>query len=113
MTFEEFWKLYPRHEGRKDAQKAWMRLNPTAEIEQQIVSALAWQVESEQWTKDDGQYIPLPATYLRGERYLDERRRGTDRRVSRGGIQLDCPHTPRCLARWQCGQKQLAERKAG
>lgn len=109
MTFDDFWALYPKREAKKDARKAWMQLNPTAEVERQIVAALAWQVESEQWTKDDGQYIPLPATYLRGERYLDERRTGVDRRArsieqQRATWAFQCPHTPLCLRQWDCVQ---------
>jgi hypothetical protein len=36
------------------------------------MAALAWQVESEQWCRDRGQYIPNPATYLNQHRWLDE-----------------------------------------
>ena len=38
----------------------------------QILKALAWQVRSEQWCKDGGQYIPNPATYLNQGRWQDE-----------------------------------------
>ena len=30
------------------------------------------QKESDQWTRDDGQFIPLPATYLNQGRWKDE-----------------------------------------
>ena len=109
MTFDDFWALYPRHDAKKDARKAFDRV--PLSVHDQIAAALEWQVHREEW-QDRVQYIPLPASWLRAERWEDERRSGSDRRTSKGGIQLDCPHTPRCLARWACGQKQLAERRS-
>lgn len=112
MTFDEFWALYPRHDAKADARKAWMKLNPDDPLGVQIEQALAWQVHREDWIRDDGQYIPLPATWLRGERWEDERRGGNDRRMSKGGILYECPHRPACGTRWDCGRKQQRERMA-
>jgi len=107
VTFDDFWALYPRHDAKKDARKAWDRVDPA--LHDQIVVALEWQVQREQW--QDPHYIPLPASWLRGERWEDERR-VADRRVSKGGIQYQCPHQPRCLTTWACGKRQLQERQA-
>lgn len=78
--FLRFWAAYPKRQARQDAWKAWQQLDPDAETIAQILAALEWQVEQEDWTKSEGQYCPLPATYLRGERWTDERRSGQDRR---------------------------------
>lgn len=104
-TFDEFWAIYPRHDAKKDARKAWDRLNPDPALQQQIADALAWQTVSEQWTKDDGQYVPMPATYLRGERWTDERRT-SERRIEqrRQTWAFDCPHTPLCRDHFGCVQ---------
>ena len=75
-----FWAKYPKRQARQDAWKAWQQLDPDADLIEEILTALEWQVEQVDWIKDDGQYCPLPATYLRGERWTDERRSGKDRR---------------------------------
>lgn len=66
--FERFWAAYPRRQARKDARRAWDRLRPTPEVQDAILSALTWQRDA--WA--DLTYAPLPATYLRGERWTDE-----------------------------------------
>ena len=94
--------------------KAWCQLKPSPELVVDILIAIAWQAQSEDWLRDRGQWIPYPASWLRAGRWLDEPEvHEPEQRVSKAGIRLDCPHQPKCLARWQCGQKQLQERKAG
>ena len=71
-TFErEFWPAYPRHEGKKDALKAWEKICPDQALVVEIISALAWQSAS--WRDRESKFIMLPATYLRGERWKDAR----------------------------------------
>lgn len=70
--FLEFWAAYPKHKGRKDAEKAWNRLTPDAALQQQIQDALIWQKRSPDWVKDGGQFVPFPATYLNNRRWEDE-----------------------------------------
>lgn len=72
MTFRAFWALYPRHVGKKDAEKAWNKLKPDAATWEAMVTALAWQMNQPSWLKDGGAYVPYPATWLRGERWTDE-----------------------------------------
>jgi len=48
--------------------------------------------------------------------WRDERTRAGPngrRRTSASGLQLECPHTPRCASTWACGQLQLMQRAAG
>ncbi len=102
MTFDEFWQLFPRREAKKDARKAWDRLHPSPEVQQQIATALEWQCQTVQWTKGDGQFVPYPASYLRGERWTDERRQ-TKQQISPVLVYpWTCPHTPRCPHRVAC-----------
>lgn len=68
-AFDTFWEAYPRHEAKKDARKAWGQVNPSEETLGKILAALEWQKQCDQWLRG---YIPLPATYLRGERWEDE-----------------------------------------
>lgn len=70
--FERFWRTYPRHVKRVDAVKAWTQVRPTVDEVVAILAALAWQVRSFQWTKDEGRFVPYPSSYLRGQMWLDE-----------------------------------------
>lgn len=67
--FDEFWNYYPKKVGKDAAKKIWK--NKTPNINDVIVS-LCWQKESDQWRRDDGKYIPNPATYLNQGRWKDE-----------------------------------------
>ena len=70
--FDQFWGLYPKKKGRKDAVKAWGKLKPDAGLRQTMLTALASHCISRDWTKDDGQYVPNAATWLNGEKWHDE-----------------------------------------
>lgn len=69
--FDEFWKAYPKKVAKTQALKAWSKLKPNAELQQVIISALERQKQSVQWQKDNGQFIPYPATWLNGKRWED------------------------------------------
>ena len=70
--FERFWTVYPRHVNKQGAKKAFEKLKPDEELLQKMIAAIEKQIESEQWTKDNGQYIPHPQTWLNGRRWEDE-----------------------------------------
>lgn len=72
MAFQTFWEKYPRKVSKKSAWKAWQKINFTDEVGGKIMKGLEAACESEQWVKDDGRYIPHPATWLNGERWEDE-----------------------------------------
>jgi hypothetical protein len=67
--FNEFWNFYPKKIGKDKAETSWLKIKPNTD---DVLKALAWQKESDQWTRDDGQFIPLPATYLNQGRWKDE-----------------------------------------
>ena len=71
-SFLQFWTAYPRKVKRKEAVKAWSRLNPAPELLTEMLAALEVQKVSDDWLKDNGQFIPLPPTWLNGERWKDE-----------------------------------------
>ncbi|ETF07982.1 helix-turn-helix domain-containing protein [Pseudomonas moraviensis] len=70
--FDQFWKLYPKKKSRKDAAKAWAKLKPNEELHQTLITALGSHCVSEDWTKDQGRYIPNASTWINGERWTDE-----------------------------------------
>lgn len=67
--FEKFWSAYPRKEGKQKARAAFEKV--TAPLET-LLEALERQKTSAQWTKDGGQFIPHPATWLNGKRWEDQ-----------------------------------------
>ena len=67
--FEEFWQTYPKKVGKDGALKSWLKTKPRID---DVLQALAWQKESDQWRRSDGQFIPNPATYLNQGRWQDE-----------------------------------------
>lgn len=71
--FDQFWQAYPKKAAKAGAQRAWRKLAPDAMLVGDILAALAWQCRSSQWTRDGGQYVPLPASWLRDRRWEDVR----------------------------------------
>ena len=71
-AFAEWWSAYPRKTGKLDAftswEKSWKIRPPVAEM----IATLEWQKQSAAWTKDNGQFIPMPSTYLNQGRWTDE-----------------------------------------
>ena len=67
--FDKFWEAYPNKKDKQKAMKAWAKHQPDIV---NVLKALVVQKGSEQWKKDNGQYIPLPTTWLNGARWEDE-----------------------------------------
>ena len=71
--FENWWKAYPnvRKQGKGAAKKAWTKatLKPSWPGYDGVMAALAKAKRSKQW--GDG-YVPMPATWLNQERWMDE-----------------------------------------
>ena len=70
--FDFFYSLYPRHESKATARKAWNKLNPSAELQKIMLETLMKQKKSEQWNRDNGKFIPYPATWINQRRWEDE-----------------------------------------
>jgi hypothetical protein len=67
--FNQFWEAYPKKVGRDAALKSWEKVKPPID---DVIYSLAWQKKTEQWSKNNGQYIPNPSTYLNQGRWKDE-----------------------------------------
>ncbi len=72
VAFQEFWNVYPKKVGKVSAFKAWQKIKPDTATRDRVRSALDWQILSEQWQRDNGQFIPNPATWLNQGRWDDE-----------------------------------------
>jgi hypothetical protein len=67
-----FWKIYPKKVGKDAAWRAWKYRNGSLPGIQIIIEAIKAQSQSEQWRKDNGQYIPNPSTWINQGRWEDE-----------------------------------------
>jgi hypothetical protein len=72
IDFDTFYSSYPKKKKKQDAVKAWNKLKLTPELAEQIMSALELQKKSADWLKENGQFIPYPATLINGRRWEDE-----------------------------------------
>ncbi len=67
--FSTFWTAYPRKVGKAAAEKAFLKVEAPL---QTLLDAVEAQKRSPQWTRDGGQFIPYPATWLNQRRWEDE-----------------------------------------
>ena len=84
--FERFWKCYPNKVGKDAAKKSFDKRKPDDELLGQMMAALENQKASDKWTKDNGQYIPNPATWLNQGRWKDESESDLQPSLLTGGI---------------------------
>lgn len=70
--FGTFWSLYPRKVAKEVAMRSWCKLNLDEETRVKLMKGLEDYKKTPQWKKDDGLYIPHPATWLNQKRWEDE-----------------------------------------
>lgn len=70
--FSAFWESYPRKIEKKRAAIVWKQKNCGNGKFNAIMAKLEEYKRSDQWQRDNGRYIPHPATWLNGERWNDE-----------------------------------------
>lgn len=70
MSFEDFWKKYPRKVAKKTAMQAFAKLP----IDEQELAVDALELHCEYWKLKETatEFIPHPATWLNQGRYFDE-----------------------------------------
>lgn len=69
--FDKFWANYPKKVAKADARKAWLQTKGLRPDINTLLTALMQACKTEQWMRGGGQFIPYPATWLRGERWED------------------------------------------
>jgi hypothetical protein len=70
--FERFWKVYPNKRGKDAALKAFKKIKPSEDLLAVMISAIEDQKTWESWTKENGKFIPYPATWLNRGQWQDE-----------------------------------------
>lgn len=88
--FEIFWSAYPTKVGKQPARKAFDKVKVPVET---LVAAIERQKCSSQWSKDGGQYIPNPATWLNQCRWEDELPEAEKHTWNNGTRPLDADET--------------------
>lgn len=69
-AFAHFWSAYPKKKSKGQAEKAWRRCaNGNADA---IMAGLDAAKASADWRKDNGKFIPHPATWLNARGWEDE-----------------------------------------
>lgn len=62
--FDDLWSMYPKKVAKKDAIEAFNKIKPDEEVLAKMLKRLERDKASKQWIKDEGQFIPNPATWL-------------------------------------------------
>ena len=71
-AFERFYSKYPRKEAKQAALKAFIKLAPDNELLELMISAVDKHSKTDNWIKDNGNFIPHPATWINKRRWEDE-----------------------------------------
>ena len=83
QRFESFWSMYPKKIAKANARKAWNKLKVDGPLYTEIMKGLTLHKKSRDWIKDEGQFIPHPATWLNGRRWEDEVEQEPTRKVEK------------------------------
>jgi hypothetical protein len=68
--FEEFWQLYPsaRRVDKSGCKRRWIQRNLDT-MSETIINHVRQAAASQDWTKDQGKYVPLITTYMNQSRW--------------------------------------------
>lgn len=69
-AFESFWQIYPKRVNKGSAWKSFKRINP--EEYPAIRAGIERKKLCDDWLKDNGKFIPHPATWLNARGWEDE-----------------------------------------
>lgn len=71
IGFASFWSTYPKKIAKPNAIKAFKAAKLKAGEIDSILTDIETRKQSDDWTKENGKYIPNPATYLNQRRWED------------------------------------------
>ena len=69
LSFDKFWKMYPKKHNKNEAYKIWEKLCPNDDLVNTIIRAVETLSKTKQWTDEDGRYVPKPAVWLQDKRW--------------------------------------------
>lgn len=77
--FDDFWTEYPKKKDKTKARSKWISKKLDSKAEMIIADVRNRKSNDHDWTKDGGQFIPYPSTYLNGERWEDDIQQAKDK----------------------------------
>jgi hypothetical protein len=84
-SFKKFWDTYPKRVSKIVAERAWRKLDPSDDLVEVIIAAVEKHKQTHSWQKDNGQYVPNPATWLNQRKWTDEIDQGNFERIKNNG----------------------------
>lgn len=70
--FDLFYAEYPKKQAKKKAVDSWRILDPGEQLTSKIVGAVKKFKATDSWRQNNGQFIPMPSTWLNQKRWEDE-----------------------------------------
>ena len=71
MRFWKFWDAYPRKKSKGQAEKVFIKINPDEQLLATMIAKIEQAKKSDSWKKENGQFIPYPATWLNAQGWED------------------------------------------
>ena len=77
--FCAFWNAYPKKRDKGRVEKWFKQHKPNKETVEQMIKQIERLKDTEQWKKENGQFIPYPSTWLNAKGWEDEFETDTER----------------------------------
>ena len=71
-AFESFWDIYPKKKSKQSALKAFTKHYKEMPPIETLINHISMMAMTKDWQKENGQYIPYPATWLNAHGWNDE-----------------------------------------
>lgn len=78
-AFDAFWNAYPKKRDKGRVEKWFAHYSPNEELVDKMIKVVERLKDTEQWKKDNGKFIPYPATWLNAKGWEDEFETDTER----------------------------------
>ena len=70
--FDKFWNAYPKKKSKGVVEKWFTKNKPSEDLVNEMIDKINLLKTTEQWKKNNGQYIPYPSTWLNAKGWEDE-----------------------------------------
>ena len=70
--FQQFWEHYPKKKDKGKAESWFKKNKPSKELVNLMIKQIERLKDTNDWKKQDGQFIPYPATWLNAKGWEDE-----------------------------------------
>jgi len=70
--FDTFYDSYPKKRSKGQALKTFLKINPDEQLLATMLATIERAKKSADWLKEDGRFIPYPATWLNAKGWEDE-----------------------------------------